>query len=63
MTKEKVLDRDIWQIPQSTLDFALRQVEENIGRYVDIKKAASSRNIAEGVITARASKSKGAELQ
>lgn len=38
VTKEKVLDRDIWQIPQSTLDFALRQVEENIGRYVDIKK-------------------------
>lgn len=38
VTKEKVLDRDIWQIPQSTLDFALRQVEENIGRYVDIKE-------------------------
>lgn len=38
VTKEKVLDRDIWQIPQSTLDYALRQVEENIGRYVDIKE-------------------------
>lgn len=38
VTKEKVLDRDIWQIPQSTLDFALRQVEENIGRYIDIKQ-------------------------
>lgn len=38
VTKEKVLDRDIWQIPQSTLDFALRQVEENIGRYADIKE-------------------------
>lgn len=38
VTKEKVLDRDIWQIPQSTLDFALRQVEENIGRYIDIKE-------------------------
>lgn len=38
VTKEKVLDRDIWQIPQSTLDFALRQVEENIGRYVGIKE-------------------------
>lgn len=37
VTKEKVLDRDIWQIPQSTLDFALRQVEENIGRFADIK--------------------------
>ncbi len=38
VTKEKVLDRDIWQIPQSTLDFALRQVEENIGRYAHIKE-------------------------
>ena len=37
VTKERVMDRDIWQIPQSTLDMALRQVEENIGRYVDIK--------------------------
>ena len=37
VTKERVMDRDIWQIPQSTLDMALRQVEENIGRYADIK--------------------------
>ena len=37
VTKEKVMDRDIWQVPQSTLDMALRQVEENIGRYADIK--------------------------
>ena len=37
VTKERVMDRDIWQIPQSTLDIALRQVEENIGRYADIK--------------------------
>lgn len=37
VTKEKVIDRDIWQVPQSTLDMALRQVEENIGRYADIK--------------------------
>ena len=36
VTKEKVMDRDIWQVPQSTLDMALRQVE-NIGRYADIK--------------------------
>lgn len=36
-TKERVMDRDIWQIPQSTLDMALRQVEENIGRYADVK--------------------------
>lgn len=37
VTKEMVMDRDIWQIPQSTLDMALRQVEENIGRYADVK--------------------------
>ena len=37
VTKEKVMDRDIWQIPQSTLDYALRGVEELIGRYADIK--------------------------
>lgn len=37
VTKEMVMDRDIWQIPQSTLDMALRQIEENIGRYADVK--------------------------
>ena len=37
VTKEPVMDRDIWQIPQPTLDFALRQVEELIGRYAAIK--------------------------
>ena len=37
VTKERVMDRDIWQILQSTLDMALRQVEENIGRYADVK--------------------------
>ena len=37
VTKERVMDRDIWQIPQSTLDMALRQVEDNVGRYADIK--------------------------
>ncbi|MGO4945909.1 PD-(D/E)XK nuclease-like domain-containing protein [Blautia sp. Sow4_E7] len=37
VTKEMVMDRDIWQIPQSTLDMALRQVEGNIGRYADVK--------------------------
>ena len=37
VTKETVMDRDIWQIPQSTLDFALSQVEQNIGRYAAVK--------------------------
>jgi hypothetical protein len=37
VTKEKVMDRDIWQIPQSTLDLALSEVEQNIQRYADIK--------------------------
>lgn len=37
VTKEKVMDRDIWQIPQSTLDMALREIEQNIGQYAEIK--------------------------
>lgn len=37
VTKEPVMDRDIWQIPQSTLDFALGQVEQNIGRFAAVK--------------------------
>lgn len=37
VTKERVMDRDIWQVPQSTLDLALGQVEAVIGRYVDVK--------------------------
>lgn len=37
VTKERVMDRDIWQIPQSTLDMALKEIEQNIGRYIEIK--------------------------
>lgn len=37
VTKEKVMDRDIWQIPQSTLDLALKEVEENLPRFLEIK--------------------------
>ena len=37
VTKEPVMDRDIWQIPQSTLDFALGQVGQNIGRFAAVK--------------------------
>ena len=38
VTKEKVMDRDIWQIPQSTLDLALyNKVERYIGRFADVK--------------------------
>ncbi|MDO4649962.1 MAG: PD-(D/E)XK nuclease-like domain-containing protein [Eubacteriales bacterium] len=37
VTKEKVLDRDIWQIPQTTLDFALAQVERDIDHFADVK--------------------------
>lgn len=36
-TKEHVMDRDIWQIPQSTLDYALSQVEQNIDRFAAVK--------------------------
>ncbi|MCD8020755.1 MAG: PD-(D/E)XK nuclease-like domain-containing protein [Clostridiales bacterium] len=38
VTKEKVMDRDIWQIPQSTLDLALQEVEENLPRILAVKK-------------------------
>jgi hypothetical protein len=38
VTKEKVMDRDIWQIPQSTLDLALKEIGENIGRIIDVKE-------------------------
>lgn len=37
VTKEPVMDRDIWQIPQSTLDYALSQVEQNIDRFAAVK--------------------------
>lgn len=36
-TKERVVDLDIWQIPQSTLDIALNEIRMNIDRYVAIK--------------------------
>lgn len=36
-TKERVPNLDIFQIPQSTLDMALREIEENIERYADVK--------------------------
>lgn len=37
VTKERVPDLDIWQIPQSTLDMALREIEQNIGHFLDVK--------------------------
>lgn len=37
-TKERVPNLDIFQIPQSTLDMALREIEQNIGRYLDVKR-------------------------
>lgn len=36
-TKERVVDLDIWQIPQSTLDIALKEIEMNIDRYAAVK--------------------------
>ncbi|MDD3253937.1 MAG: PD-(D/E)XK nuclease-like domain-containing protein [Lachnospiraceae bacterium] len=36
-TKERVTDLDIFQIPQSTLDMALREIEERIGHYAEVK--------------------------
>lgn len=37
-TKERVTDLDIFQIPQSTLDFALNEVSVNMERFADVKK-------------------------
>lgn len=37
-TKERVVDLDIWQIPQSTLDIALNEIRMNIDRYAAIKR-------------------------
>lgn len=37
VTKEQVTDLDIFQIPQSTLDIALNEVQENIDHYSDVK--------------------------
>lgn len=36
-TKERVTDLDIFQIPQSTLDLALREIEANLPRYAEVK--------------------------
>lgn len=36
-TKEKVVDLDIFQIPQSTLDLALEEVEIMLPRYISVK--------------------------
>ena len=37
-TKERVPNLDIFQIPQSTIDMALREVGENIERFSDVKR-------------------------
>ena len=37
-TKEKVVDLDIFQIPQSTLDLAHDEIWENIDRFAEIKQ-------------------------
>lgn len=36
-TKERVTDLDIFQIPQSTLDFALQEVEAGMDRFIEVK--------------------------
>lgn len=36
-TKEQTVDLDIFQIPQPTLDMALREVEDRIGRFALVK--------------------------
>lgn len=36
-TKERVTDLDIFQIPQSTLDLALREIEANLPHYAEVK--------------------------
>lgn len=37
-TKERVPNLDIFQIPQSTLDMALWEIEENIEHFADVKR-------------------------
>lgn len=37
-TKEQTIDFDIFQIPQTTLDLALNEVESLIGRFNDVKR-------------------------
>ena len=36
-TKERVPDLDIFQMPQSTLDLALKEMEENMPRFLAVK--------------------------
>lgn len=36
-TKERMIDLDIFQIPQSTLDMALAEIEQNIVRFAEVK--------------------------
>ena len=36
-TKERTIDLDVFQIPQSTLDSALYEIERNIGHYAEVK--------------------------
>lgn len=36
-TKERVTDLDIFQIPQSILDFALREIRDNMEHFADVK--------------------------
>lgn len=36
-TKEKIIDLDIFQVPQSTLDMALREIEKNMPRFIAVK--------------------------
>lgn len=36
-TKERTIDLDVFQIPQSTLDAALYEIEKNIGHFSDVK--------------------------
>lgn len=36
-TKERIIDLDIFQIPQATLDMALKEVEMNIDHFVKVK--------------------------
>lgn len=37
-TKERVVNLDIFQVPQATLDMALREIGTNIGRFADVKR-------------------------
>ncbi len=37
-TKERVVNLDVFQIPQATLDMALREIGERMGRFADVKR-------------------------